>query len=169
MRDERKHSGRPPKFDEASRPVTTTLPESTLQQLEAINGDRARAIAKAAAMATRGRSGKTPPVEVVGAFPGQAMVVVGPSASLRRLEWLRLIEIAPSRFLLAVPPGTLVETLEVALDDLLEQLTTKDRYERELLSELHKVLRHRRRQRSVSKVEILLLQMGKTLPGTSAS
>ncbi len=152
--------GRPPKFNEARRPVTVTLPERTLQQLAAIHGDRARAIVKAAATTTRVRSGKAPPVEVVEAFSGQSVIVIGPSRSLRQIDWLRLVEIAPSRFLLVVPTGTAMETLEVAVGDLLENLPLSETYERGLLSELHQILRLRRRQQAVTKAEILLLRPG---------
>ena len=118
-------------------------------------------------MATRVRSGKAPAVEVVEASPGHAMIVVGPSVSLRKLDWLRLVEIAPSRFLLAVPTGTPVEALEVAMDDLRENLGPKASYEWELLTDLHGVLRFRRRQRDVSKVEILILRIDQALSAKS--
>ena len=162
--NERRLPGRPPKFEGARRPVTVTLPESTLQQLAAIHPDRARAIVKSAALATRAGSGKAPPVEVVEASPGLAIIVVGPSSSLRKLGWLRLVEIAPSRFLLLLPTGTALEALEVEVDDLREHLAPKEIYERELLNDLHHILRQRRRQQDVSKAELLLLRMGKAPP-----
>jgi hypothetical protein len=43
----KKKKGRPPKFRESRRPVTVTLPETTLARLAAINTDRAQAIVKA--------------------------------------------------------------------------------------------------------------------------
>ncbi len=157
MNNKRRPRGRPPKFEEAGRPVTTTLPERTLQQLEAIDSDRARAIVKAAAAATRADSRTATQVEVVEAYPGQGMIVVGPSKSLRKISLLRLVEIAPARFLLVVPSGTAMEALEVAVTDLQEHLSPGETYERDLLTELHRVLRHRRRAQEVSKAEILLL------------
>ena len=151
--------GRPPKFNEASRPVTVTLPERTLQQLAAIHGDRARAIVKAAATTTRIHSRKASPVAVVEAFHGQELIVVGPSQSLRQIKWLRLAEVAPSRFLLVIPSGTMIETLEVAVSDLFDLLPPSETYERGLLAELLRILRLRRRQKNVTKAEILLLQL----------
>ncbi len=151
--------GRPPKFNEERHAVTTTLPESTLQLLGAIHKDRARAIVKAAAIVTRTNTKHPSLVNVVEVFPKCEVIFVGPSKSLRKIEWLRLVEIVPARFLLAVPSGTPLESLEVAITDLLEDLAPKEVYERKLLTELHRVLSHRRRQQDVSKVEILLLRV----------
>jgi hypothetical protein len=158
--ERRKSSGRPPKFEEARRPITVTLPERTLQELEAINADRARAIVKATAMAIGFKETDRPLVEVVEVRPGEAVIVVGPSRKLQEIEWLRMVELAPARHLLAIPSGTATESLEVAVEDLIDSLAPEERYERELLSELHKILRHRRRQQDVSKAEILLIRIG---------
>lgn len=159
MTDRQGRLGRPRKFDGASRPITTTLPESTLLQLEAIDKDRAVAIVKAAAMATRSGPKQSGVVESMDVFSGNAVIVVGPSKSLRGIEWLDMVEIAPSRFLLAVPTGTPPESLELAVIDLLEHLPPKETYERDLLTELHRILSHRRRRKAVRKAEILLLQV----------
>lgn len=151
--------GRPPKFKESRRPITTTLPDSTLMQLESIDKDRAVAIVKAAAMATKSDTRESGAVEAMDVFSGNAVIVVGPSKSLRKIEWLHLVEITPSRFLLAVPTGTPPESLELAVTDLLEHLPPKEAYERELLTELHRILSHRRRRQDVRKMEILLLRI----------
>lgn len=156
--EKRKASGRPPKFEEARRPITVTLPERTLQQLAAINADRARAIVKATAMAIGFKAEDRPLVDVIEAYPGQAVIVVGPSKSLQSIGWLRLVAISPARYLLIIPTGTAIESLEVAVEDLLEHLALEDTYERELLKALHKILQQRRRQQDVSKAEILLIR-----------
>jgi hypothetical protein len=150
-------SGRPPKFAEARRAVTVTLPERTLKQLAAIDADRARAIVTAASRTTRRPGAEAPPVEVVEALPGQAVILVRTSRYLPRIEWLRLVAVDPDRNLLAIPSGTAVESLEVAVEDLLDALPPDEPRERELLTALHKILRQRRRQRTVSKMEILLM------------
>lgn len=156
-----KTSGRPPKFEEARRPVTVTLPERTLQQLAALNNDRARAIVKATTLAIGFESGERPLVDLVEVRPSEAIIVVGPSQRLGEIDWLRLVEIAPARHLLVIPTGTAIEQLEVAVGDLLERLTPDEKYEHELLTELHRVLRQRRRQQEVSKAEILLINIGR--------
>lgn len=159
MKEKRKSSGRPPKFEEARRPITVTLPERTLRQLELIHTDRARAIVKVTTAALGFRSGKKPLVDVVEAYPGQALIIVGPSKRLREIDFLRLVEIAPSRFVLVLSEGTAIDSLELAVGDLLEHLPPEDAYEREILTELHKVMRHRRRQQDVTKAQILLIRL----------
>jgi hypothetical protein len=157
----RASSGRPPKFEEARRPITVTLPERTLQQLAVIHADRARAIVKVTAAAIGFKSGNRPLVEIVEAYPGQAMIIVGPSKNLSGIAFLKQVEIAPSRFLLVIPTGTAIESLELTIADLLEHIPPEDAYEHELLTELNKVMRLRRRQQDVSKAEILLIRTGK--------
>jgi len=164
MKTDCRPKGRPPKFNESRRPITVTLPDRTLQQLAAIHGDRARAIVKATAAMTHMLPGKKLPVEVVEAYPGEALIIVGPSRCLRLIPWLRLVEIAPSRFLLVIPTGTSTAALEVSVQDLLEHLPPAEDYERGLLAELLQLLRQRRRQQDVSKAEILLLRIGKPPP-----
>ena len=154
-------SGRPPKFEEARRPITVTLPERILQQLAALHSDRARAIVKATTLAIGFDSAEKPLVDLVEVRPGESVIIVGPSRRLEQVAWLRLVEIAPARHLLVIPTGTAIEQLEVAVDDLLERLGPDEKYERELLAELHRLLRQRRRQQEVSKAEILLVNTGK--------
>jgi hypothetical protein len=166
MTGKRLLSGRPPKFEEARRPITVTLPERTLQQLSVINLDRAKAIVKVTEAALGFKSRKKPLVDVVEAYPGQAMIIVGPSKHLREIVFLNLVEIAPARFLMAIPTGTAIESLELAVGDLLEHVSPDEAYEYELLIELHKVMRNCRRQQDVTKAEILLLRTREKLKTT---
>jgi len=159
--EKRKSSGRPPKFEEARRPITVTLPERVLQQLAALHADRARAIVKATALATGFEKEEHPLVDVVEVRPREAIIIVGPSKRLLEIAWLRLVEIAPARHLLVIPTGTTIEQLEVAVGDLLERIAPSEIYERELLSELHRLMRYRRQHQDVSKAEILLIRLGK--------
>ena len=159
--ERRKSRGRPPNFDEARRPITVTLPERVLQQLAALHADRARAIVKATTFAIGFEKEERPLVDVVEVRPGEALIIVGPSKRLFEIKWLRLVEIAPARHLLVIPTGTTIEQLEVAIGDVLDRLPPEEQYERELLAELHRIIRHRRRQQEVSKAEILLINIGK--------
>ncbi len=159
MPTKQRSSGRPPKFEEARRPITVTLPERTLQQLSHIHADRARAIVKATTAALGFKSDTRPLVDVVEAYPGQALIIVGPSQRLREIDFLRLVEIAPARFLLVFSVGTSIDSLELIVGDILEHLAPEDAYERELLSELHKIIRHRRREKLITKAEILLIRI----------
>jgi hypothetical protein len=167
MTGKRLSSGRPPKSEEARRPITVTLPERTLRQLAVIHPDRAKAIVKVTEAALGFKSGKKPLVEVVEAYPGQAMVIVGPTKRLREIDFLSLVEIAPARFLLVITTGTGVESLELAIGDLLENISPDEAYEVELLTELLDVMRHRRRQQDVTKAEILLFRTREKLKTTT--
>lgn len=151
--------GRPKKFEGASRPVTVTLPERTLEKLSLINPDRARAIASATELATAAVSDRQPSVDVVEIEKGSGVILVGPSRSLKRIPWLRLVEVTPARYLLSIPSGTAVESLEVAILDLLDHLLPEEAGEREMLCRLREFLRGFRQERSVSKVEILIVKM----------
>lgn len=149
-------SGRPPKFAEPRRPVTVTLPERTLSQLQSISADRAQAIVRA----TEAFGGLARPVsknvELVEISPGRAMIFVGPCPSLRRIPWLRLLETAPGRNMLIIPSGTAVDSLEVEILDLLEKGPAMRPDERSLLVELRGLLGDLRRTQRMSKAEIIV-------------
>ncbi len=149
--------GRPPKFTEPSRPVTVTLPESTLQQLAAISTDRAKAIVKATTAALPTDHPQRSLIEVVQVLPGLGIILIGPSRRLKQIAWLRLVEVAPNRFLLALPSETSADSLEVALTDLLESIPPDETRERKLILELQNHLRLFRRKNKVTKAEILLV------------
>jgi len=151
--------GRPRKFSESSRPVTVTLPDRVLSLLQSVHEDRALAIAKATDWVTRSRENSAPAVELVEVEKGRAVIIVGPSRALQQLSWLRLVEIAPTRFLLVIPTGTPIETLEVSLMDLYDSTPKEDEYERRILGELKRCLTAQRRGKKVSKAELLLVDV----------
>jgi hypothetical protein len=150
--------GRPPKFRTASRPITVTLPEPTLARLGAIDPDRACAIVKLtnASFASEADA-KTLP-ELVEVSPGFCAIMVGPSRVLRRIEWLRLIEVTSSRFLLILPSGTPIDRLELAIIDLIESAAVEDSWELATLQRLRTLIGSLRRGNEVSKGELLLIQ-----------
>jgi len=151
--------GRPPKFNEGCHPITVTLPERILKLLEQVSSDRALALVKCveAAIGT-GEDGKGP-VELVEVLPKKALIVVNSSRSLNRIEWLRMVEIAPSRFLLVLPPGMPIERLEVEMRDVAESLDSCEESERLLLEQLQTVLIQQRRQKALSKGELLFVDL----------
>ena len=150
--------GRPPKYAEPRRPITVTLPERILKGLAAVDPDRSRAIVKCVEAAERQGGRPVKPVELIELTPGKALIVVGPCASLRRISWLRLVELVPFRFLLVLPPGTAVEVLEVALQDLLMN-ETPDSPDGIRLKELLGVIRSQRRGRTLSTAELLFVNV----------
>jgi hypothetical protein len=149
--------GRPPKFNEASGPITVTLPRRIVQKLEAIDLDRAKAIVKCVDQTIDQVWPDESRVEVVEIEKGVGLIVVGPSQSLKNIPWLRIIEIAPCRFLLAVPTGTAIESLEIAIIDLIEHLPEEQKAETTLLKALRQKIGYHRRLEGVSKAEILFI------------
>jgi hypothetical protein len=149
--------GRPPKFRGPRRPVTVTLPENTLAQLASIDPDRARAIVKITDAAIPPDVKRQKLVELVEVAPGLAIVIVGASHLLQRIKWLRLVEVAPMRYLLSIPLGTSIDSLELAVIELLEEAKTYDDRERSLLQQLRDLMRKIRRRGDFSKAEILFV------------
>jgi sulfur carrier protein ThiS len=150
-----KHAGgRPPKYYEPRRPITVTLPERILRDLHSINPDRSRAIVKCVETVTGKSSRNFKLVELIELTPGKALIVVGPSASLQQIEWLRLVEISPLRYLLVIPSGTAVEVLEVTIHDLLRDLDPNNS-EIVLLKELLDVISYQRRGGTITKADLL--------------
>lgn len=159
LQEAEKHAGgRPPKYREDRRPITVTLPERILRDLQSINPDRSQAIVKCVEAAIDKCDRSFKPVELIEFTPGKALILVGPSSSLRQIEWLHLVEITPLRYLLVIPSGTTVEALEVTIHDLLRHLET-DSSESVLLTELLKVIGHQRRSKSISKAELLFVDI----------
>ena len=154
---QRNKKGRPPKFQEPRRPVTVTLPESTLARLAAIDPDRAQAIVKATDTVIPLDGKRDKQVELVEVRPGLGIILVGPSRHLQKIKWLRLVEVAPTRFLLTIPTGTAVDSLEVAIIDLLENLDPADEWERSILERLRDLMRSFRLGGKLSKAELLFI------------
>jgi hypothetical protein len=147
-------AGRPPKFNEVRRPVTVTLPQRILDLLGQVDADRARAIAKVTEAAVGRDRPENRQVELVEIAPGRCVVVVSQSEYLRRIPWLKLVEISPARNLLIIPSGTPIETLEVSLLDLIED-AAPDFQEVAMLKQLRVTLSRLRREGRVTKGEII--------------
>ena len=155
---EKNRGGRPAKFSEPSRPVTVTLPERVLRLLAGVDSDRAKAISKLVVSLSAPRGKFPPPVATVEVAAGMAIILVNHSARLARLPWLRLIEVAPGRNLISIRSGTSIETIEVALRDLLEDLPAGKSRDREILDALLDILRASRRTNATLKEEILFVK-----------
>ena len=154
--------GRPPKFHEPRHPVTMTLPERILNQLNEIDPDRTLAVVKATEAVMGAGQGNFKPVELVEMAAGKSLIVVGPCKALRKIPWLKLIEIGRARYLLTIPSGTPIEALEVALGDLsLNPELRKNERENAVLQELVNLIGHQRRAQRLSKAEILIVDSGR--------
>lgn len=154
---ERRGAGRPSKFNEPSRPVTVTLPERTLERLNEIDADRARAIVKAVDQVREGGERTEPSVDVIETTPGTACLLISRSRSLATIPWLKLIEVSSSRYLLAIESGTAIEKVEVALRDLIERAEKDWPNELGVLEELRAKFTDMRRNERFRKSEILLV------------
>ena len=154
---EKRRGGRPAKFTEPSRPVTMTLPERVLGWLTTVDADRAKAITKMAEQQMESRGRALRPVATVKTGGGQSIILVGFSERLKKLPWLRMVEVAPGRHLISVRSGTSIEAVEVAIQDILDELPTEETPEREMLEELVQLVRRSRRTNTTRKEEILFL------------
>ena len=153
--------GRPPKFMEVRRPITVTLPERILSALERVSPDRARALVKCVEATIGTGDSEREPVELIEVLPGKALIVVNSNRFLNQIEWLRLVEIAPARYLLVLPPGMPIERLEVELQDLHESLDLAEETERHLIDRLQKMLTQQRRKKDIPKGELMLVDVGR--------
>jgi hypothetical protein len=156
-RMKKNRGGRPAKFAEPSRPVTVTLPERVLHLLTTVDSDRAKAITKLVDCTLIENNQPLKPVATVKVAEGKAIILVSNSAQLKRLPWLRLIEVAPARHLISIQPGISIESMEVAMQDLLEDLPQAESGDREILEALMRIIRASRRTQTTMKEEILFI------------
>jgi hypothetical protein len=157
--ENRESGGRPPKFDEPSRPITLTLPERTLKGLERIDADRGRAIVKLTNAALREGNDDPRQVDIVQVADKTGLLIIGPCEALRRISFLHLVEVAPGRYLLALDSGNDFRGLELAVQDVLADLPQSELRERELITELLDHIRKLRKAELVSMAEILFVRM----------
>jgi len=96
-------------------------------------------------------------IEVVEVAPGLGIIIVGPSRLLQKVKGLRLVEVAPMRFLLTIPPGTPVDSFELAIMDLLEDARSSEDWEHSTLIQLRDLIRELRRGGKLLKAEMLFI------------
>jgi len=151
--------GRPSKFSEPSRPVTITLPERILSLLSTVNPDRALAITSVVDSLFSSSDNQQHLFEIRKVSTGKSIILVGHSKYLSQIPWLRLIEVGPARHIISIQSGTSIESMEVAIHDLLEDLPDSEHHEREILEALMKSIRTSRRSKKSVKEEILFVEM----------
>jgi hypothetical protein len=161
MPDSKRPGGRPAKFDEPSRPVTVTLPERTLRELESIGPDRGQAIVRLVDAALPGAKTR-PRVEVTRTGNHTGLIVIGPSERLKKIPFLHLVEIAPARYLLALEPGHDFRALELAVRDVLDDTEPAQTNEKSLLTDLVEQIQQLRKSARVSMAEILFVRLACT-------
>lgn len=154
---EKRRGGRPAKFAEPSRPVTMTLPDRVLRWLATVDADRAQAVTRVVDSLMESRGRKNRPVTTVRIGGGQSIILVGYSERLKRHPLLRLVEVAPGRHLISIRSGTAIESVEVALEDILDERPLAKTPEREMLEMLLDLIRSSRRTNATRKEEILIM------------
>jgi hypothetical protein len=148
--------GRPRKFSEPSGPITVTLPRRILDRLSSIDEDRAKAIVKAVDAVSQLEDAENR-VDVIEMSRGTGIVVVPPNRSLRSIPWLKLIQLTPTQYLIAIAPDTPIEKLEVALMDLIQDAKKPAPEDLPMLEALIERISDLRRRRKLSLAQILFV------------
>lgn len=154
----KRSGGRPPKFAEPSRPITLTLPESTLRELQYIDPDRGHAIVKLTRRALQGDGAAKSHVQISKISADIGLVVIGPSQALRQIPFLHLVEVAPARYLLALDSDHDFKSLELAINDVLDDVPQGENRERELIVQLLQHIKGLRKSGGTSTAKILFVR-----------
>ena len=160
MKNQKIHPVNPsPKTDEPKRVVTIALPEKTLTVLEADDQDLAQAIVKMTDRAIQRSFPKGSSYEVIKVAPRKAVFIVGSNTRLAKIQWLNLVEIVPGRHLITIPSGTSLESVEIAILELIENTPSDELMEQALLKEFCKYVGRLRRNNKMSTVEIMIVDI----------
>jgi hypothetical protein len=158
MNNKQMHPSNPSlKTDEPKKVVTIALPEKTLSVLETYDQDLAQAIVKVTDGAIQRSFPKGSSYQIVRVAPRKSVFIVGSDTHLANIRWLRLVEIAPGRNLITIPSGTSLESVEISILELIENMPSDEAAERSLLEEFSKYVGRLRRNNKVSTVEILIV------------
>ena len=149
--------GRKPKFQEPSSSITLTLPDRILQKLSRVDADRAKGIVKCVENTLA--ENKTSSVNVLKISDKEGILTVGPCSLLNAIPHLQLIEIAPMRYIISKPTGMPIETIEIALIDMLETITGDQEEEKNMLMKIRNYLKLHRENDSLQTREIILLNI----------
>lgn len=141
--------GRPRKYGRLSRPVTVTLPEDVIAELQSHGGDLGRGIV---GLVERRRGATTPaatPIAEVSRYGSHAIIIVTPLNALKRLPGVELVPVGGGRALISLTAPHAAPQLELAVRDALEQTRPRSA-ERHALESVADILRKARVSRGVS-------------------
>ncbi|HTV00698.1 MAG TPA: hypothetical protein VMF13_09185 [Luteitalea sp.] len=143
----RRPRGRPRKFDEPTRVVTLTLPESVIAGLTKIHADLGRAVV---GLVSRRGQATRPAAELV-VFGSRAVISVRPTPSLERRLGVELVPMPDGRALISFETPQSVADVELRLHDTLDDasLPADDRH---VFETIRDILRDARRSKDVSLV-----------------
>ena len=105
-----------------------------------------------------------PLVEISKISADTGLVVVGPSNALRQIPFLHLVEVAPARYLLALASGHDFKSLEIAINDVLDDLPSSEKQERELIVQLLQHMKGLRKSERTSTAAILFVKFSGMIP-----
>jgi hypothetical protein len=97
-------------------------------------------------------------VEIRPVSEDAGLIVVPYIQTLKKIPWIEFLEIEPFHYLLSIPSGTAIESLEIAIVDLLEHLSDEEKDDLPLLKELKRKISKHRRERQVFKAEVLFFK-----------
>ena len=134
--------GRPPKYGRPSRAITVTLPEDVLARLAHVHPDVGSAIVNLVERKLPTRVKKIRPAELT-RYGRHAVILVTPTAALRKLKGVHLVPVAAGRALISLSPTISIPALELQVRDALDALSSGNR-DREVLEQLAAILRRGR-------------------------
>jgi len=146
--------GRPRKFSRPARTVTLTLPDDVIDRLSAIDQDLGRAVVR---LTLSHEPQAAASVVEVATFGNRAVILVPPARRLASLPGVELVPIADGRMLIALEEPLSEEAFELLVRDTLEDSSLKSA-DRELFTELARVLRKARVETRVTLRRILVLR-----------
>lgn len=119
-----------------------TLPEDILARLSTIHADIGSAIVNLVERRTPARSVPMRPTEVT-RYGNRALIIVTPTATLRRLRGVQLVPVGDGRALISLEATTSMSNLELQVRDALDRMSPESR-ERDGLQSLADILRRTR-------------------------
>jgi len=157
MSGKRPPLGRKPKFQEPSSSITVTLPDRILQKISLIDTDRAKGIVKCVENTLSEH--KKSHVNVLKISDKEGILTVGPCNILNNIPHIKLIEISPLHYIISKPVGTPIETIEIALIDMIEKISTDQHEEKDMLMKIRNYIKMHREKNSLQTREIILLDI----------
>jgi hypothetical protein len=114
----RARRGRPRKFNEPSRALTLTLPESVIAALHAVNHDLSRAVV----CLTQPEVARRPRLAAeLATFGRRAVITINPSRALEERTGVVLVPLTDGRALISFDESMTPERLELKLRDALDE------------------------------------------------
>jgi len=143
----RRPRGRPRKFDEPTRVVSLTLPESVIASLSGVHADLGHAVTRLARKVGKHMPGRKPAELVM--FGRRATISVRPTRSLARRLQVELVPMPDGRALIVFNAPHTVAEFELRLHDALDDATIADE-DREACEAMRSILRDARRSDDVA-------------------